>query len=99
MAFHRWASDGSAGLSRQVRASILRLTAAEAPRISRRTMIQVIGGFFLAPGLPAWRGTTTVAGPAWESSALACHARHALADAAARRLRRWSRPEHNCPLG
>ena len=25
--------------------------------------------------------------------------RHALANAAARSLRRWSRPEHNCPLG
>src|SRR5215211_7965355 len=49
MAFHRWASDGSAGLSRHVRASILRLTAAEAPRMSRRTMIQITGGFFLPP--------------------------------------------------
>ena len=52
MAFHRWASDGSAGLSRHVRASILRPTAAKAPRISRRMMIQVTGGF-LPPPRPA----------------------------------------------
>jgi hypothetical protein len=38
-------------------------------------------GFFLPPSLPAWRSTTTVAGPAWESSALACHTRHPLANA------------------
>ena len=50
MAFHRWASDASAGLSRHVRASILRPTAAEAPRISRRMMIQITGGFLLPPG-------------------------------------------------
>src|SRR5215207_436572 len=49
MALHRWACDGSAGLSRHVRDSILRPTAAAVPRISRRTMIQVIGGFSLPP--------------------------------------------------
>ena len=54
MAFHRWASDGSAGLSRHVRASILRPTAAKAPRISRRMMIQITGGFLLLLALPAW---------------------------------------------
>jgi hypothetical protein len=75
MAFHRWASGGSA-VSSPMRAWILRFAAAAAPRISVRTMIQVIGGFFLPPSLPAWSSTTTVAGPAWESSALACHRRH-----------------------
>ena len=54
MAFHRWASDSSAGLSR-VRASILRPTAEEAARISRRMVIQVTGGVFLL-ALPAWSG-------------------------------------------
>ena len=49
MAFHRWASDASAGLSRHVRASILIPTAAKAPRISRRMMIQITGGFLLPP--------------------------------------------------
>jgi hypothetical protein len=54
MALHRWASDGSAGLSRRVRASILTPTAAEALSISRRMMTQVIGGFLLLLALPAW---------------------------------------------
>jgi hypothetical protein len=55
-------------------------------------------------GLRHARGTTH---PRWSGRAeearhpgpLACHIRHALANAAAPRLCRWSRPEHNCPLG
>jgi hypothetical protein len=42
-----------------VRASILRQAAANAPRISRRMMIQVIGGFLLPPSPAA---STTVPG-------------------------------------
>ena len=69
MAFHRWASDGSAGLSRHVRASILRQAAAKAPRISRRTTIQVIGGFLLPPSPAA---STTVPGRAPDGSGFTC---------------------------
>jgi hypothetical protein len=54
MAFHRWASGASAGLSRHVSASILRQAAAKAPRISKSVMIQAIAGFLLPPSLPAW---------------------------------------------
>jgi hypothetical protein len=62
MALHRWACDGSAGLSRHVRASILRPTTAAVPRISRRTMIQVIGGVSLPPRPPVGAANTTVPG-------------------------------------
>jgi hypothetical protein len=54
MAFHRWASGASAGLSRHVSASILRQAAAKAPRISKSVMIQAIANFLLPPSLPAW---------------------------------------------
>ena len=60
MAFHRWASGGSAGLSRHVMASILSAAAATAPRITRSTTIQVTGGCFLSlqphAGILAGRG-------------------------------------------
>jgi hypothetical protein len=46
MARDCWASDSSIRLSRRVTASILRPTAATAPRISKRMMIQVIAASF-----------------------------------------------------
>ena len=99
MAFQRWASGGSA-VSSPMRAWILRLAAAAAPRISVRTMIQIKGGFFLPPSLPAWSSTTTVAGPLGSPVTLACHIRHAVVNAAAAPERwRWSWPDHDCPPG
>src|SRR4029450_2399032 len=45
----------------------------------------------MVPAGPKLRG--------FEPLTLACHTRHALANAAAPSLRSWSRPAHNCPLG
>jgi hypothetical protein len=85
MAFHRWASDGSAGLSRHVRASILRPTAAKAPRISRRMMIQVTGGSFFLLALPAWSSQHHGTRRAREGSGSTCRAGEAGPPVAARR--------------
>jgi hypothetical protein len=95
MAFHRWASGGSA-VSSPMRAWILRLAAAAAPRISVRTMIQVIGGFFLPPSPPAWSSTTTVAGPAWESSDSCSHGRHGTRSGQGQGVRSGELPDCVC---
>jgi len=82
MAFHRWASESSAGLSRS-RASILTTTAATAPRISRRTTIQVTDGLFLSPSPPV---------PVWTSHRPCTRPAGGLSRPPARRRRLGRRP-------
>ena len=110
MAFHRWASDASAGLSRHVRASILIPTAAKAPRISRRMMIQITGGFLLPPSRasleqPAPRVSgalvTALAPPVWRVRSVprqrGCRERSPICDHRGSCLPCSTRPIDPCP--